>query len=77
MTLGDIYCTYCGIPTYTSSTYCSELCQMKAFNKVKPVHWPAPVDIRQSTVMGCICPPTSEQTCQNSLCPRKGVTITA
>lgn len=22
--------------------------------------------------MGCICPPTSEQTCQNSLCPRKG-----
>lgn len=21
--------------------------------------------------MGCICPPTSEQTCQNPLCPRK------
>ena len=22
--------------------------------------------------MGCICPPTSEQTCQNPACPRKG-----
>ena len=21
---------------------------------------------------GCVCPPTSEQTCQNPLCPRKG-----
>jgi len=25
---------------------------------------------------GCICPPTSEQTCQNPTCPRKPVTIT-
>ena len=24
---------------------------------------------------GCICPPTSEQTCQNPTCPRKPVTI--
>ncbi len=23
------------------------------------------------TPQGCICPPTSEQTCQNPLCPRK------
>lgn len=23
-------------------------------------------------VRGCICPPTSEQTCQAPLCPRKG-----
>ena len=23
------------------------------------------------TPMGCICPPTSEQTCQNPSCPRK------
>ena len=22
---------------------------------------------------GCICPPTSEQTCQNQLCPRKAL----
>jgi len=24
---------------------------------------------------GCICPPTSEQTCQNPTCPRKLMTI--
>jgi hypothetical protein len=24
-----------------------------------------------SSVVGCICPPTSEQTCQGPLCPRK------
>jgi hypothetical protein len=23
--------------------------------------------------MGCICPPTSEQTCQNGMCPRKPI----
>ena len=23
--------------------------------------------------MGCICPPTSEQTCMNPLCPRKPI----
>ena len=23
------------------------------------------------TLVGCICPPTSEQTCQNENCPRK------
>lgn len=22
---------------------------------------------------GCICPPTSEQTCQSPTCPRKGI----
>ncbi len=24
-----------------------------------------------SSPVGCICPPTSEQTCQNPVCPRK------
>ena len=24
---------------------------------------------------GCICPPTSEQTCQNPICPRKGAIV--
>jgi hypothetical protein len=23
--------------------------------------------------MGCICPPASEKTCENALCPRKGL----
>jgi hypothetical protein len=27
--------------------------------------------------MGCICPPTSEKTCENPMCPRKGITIGA
>lgn len=22
---------------------------------------------------GCICPPTSEKTCENPMCPRKGI----
>ena len=26
-----------------------------------------------SQPMGCICPPTSEQTCENQLCPRKAI----
>jgi hypothetical protein len=26
---------------------------------------------------GCICPPTSEKTCQAPLCPRRGVSIGA
>ena len=25
----------------------------------------------EGPIMGCVCPPTSEQTCQNPLCPRK------
>ena len=25
-----------------------------------------------TTSQGCICPPTSERTCQSPLCPRKG-----
>jgi len=27
--------------------------------------------VRHQQSMGCICPPTSEQTCMNPLCPRK------
>ena len=25
--------------------------------------------------MGCVCPPTSEQTCLNPMCPRKGIKV--
>lgn len=24
---------------------------------------------------GCICPPTSEKTCENPICPRKGLKV--
>lgn len=27
----------------------------------------------EGPVQGCICPPTSERTCQNPLCPRKPI----
>lgn len=27
-------------------------------------------------VQGCICPPTSEQTCMNPACPRRGISRT-
>jgi hypothetical protein len=32
---------------------------------------PAPTYASYSLPQGCICPPTSEQTCQNPACPRK------
>lgn len=27
--------------------------------------------------MGCICPPTSEKTCENPMCPRKPIKASA
>lgn len=41
-----------------------------------PVYWPP----LPTPPMGCICPPTSEQTCENPVCPRRnplrGITST-
>jgi hypothetical protein len=36
-----------------------------------------PISLPPAPPMGCICPPTSEQTCQNPVCPRKGPPTTA
>jgi hypothetical protein len=40
--------------------------------------WPAqpyqpqvPIGTTWTVPQGCVCPPTSEQTCQNPTCPRK------
>lgn len=30
-----------------------------------------------ATNYGCICPPTSEQTCQAAICPRRAIKVTA
>lgn len=30
-----------------------------------------PIQPTQPIVAGCICPPTSEKTCENPMCPRK------
>lgn len=35
----------------------------------------APKEYSKPQTQGCICPPTSEQTCQNQYCPRKPVLI--
>jgi hypothetical protein len=43
----------------------------KRRSKIQPLPHPALLGI--SGVMGCICPPTSEQTCMNPLCPRKPI----
>jgi len=31
-----------------------------------------PASVGAAPPMGCICPPTSEQTCDNPICPRRG-----
>ena len=38
----------------------------------QPAIWHIPQEPK-----GCICPPTSEQTCQAADCPRKGVSTAA
>jgi hypothetical protein len=40
--------------------------------------YPQPFVVQPVTPpMGCICPPTSEKTCENPMCPRKGIKISA
>lgn len=48
----------------TSGRCYDEYCPNR-FNPT-PTYQPAPP-------MGCICPPTSEKTCENPICPRKGL----
>lgn len=33
--------------------------------------FPPPMVAQPTTPMGCICPPTSEKTCEGPFCPRK------
>jgi len=55
------YCLYCGGPVDTGGNCptCSRWVQ------------PPPVRL-EPTPKGCICPPTSEMTCQAANCPRRG-----
>lgn len=50
----------------------AELARLRgALNEPQP-HWPRPVDVYQtSPSRGCICHPTSEQTCKSPICPRR------
>jgi hypothetical protein len=38
--------------------------------------WPPPYHAAP-VQQGCICPPTSEQTCQGPMCPRKSIRVSA
>lgn len=59
---------YCSMPGCPKTTGHCPLCQ-----PMQPLYNlpPAP----QFHPPGCICPPTSEKTCENSFCPRKTLRI--
>jgi hypothetical protein len=42
-----------------------------------PICFPTWQPSFQTQPQGCICPPTSEKTCENSFCPRKNIKISA
>lgn len=63
-------CAYCGRPIAAGA-------MMSYGNGGEPYHYEctqSPKSERSQT-MGCICPPTSEQTCQAAACPRRGIQI--
>ena len=50
-----------------ANVICSQYgCQKLKYQPIQP----QPVAPLKPPVIGCICPPTSEQTCQNPTCPR-------
>ena len=62
------YCGPCG----------NYLCTMYGCQRTAPCYQPTTVAPNYTPLPhGCICPPTSEQTCQNPVCPRKARTNTA
>jgi hypothetical protein len=60
--------SYCGLhPCGMTSSGC-----VFAHCPQYPAAWNSPLAPPMMPVpMGCICPPTSEQTCQNPACPRR------
>lgn len=42
-----------------------------------PQPWPPYYPPVYSYPMGCVCPPTSEKTCGNPMCPRKAPKVSA
>lgn len=56
------------VPAHTCPGWPCPICQP---------NWPQPLYQTAPPPMGCICPPTSEQTCQNPMCARKGIKISA
>ena len=48
-----------------------DLADQRAAETTDFVYRPPHSNKTRDGMMGCICPPTSEQTCENPLCPRK------
>ncbi len=57
------------------SCYCTGACRRYGTcSGLPPVgYWGAWPDWTSGPSLGCVCPPTSEQTCQSQLCPRKAL----
>jgi hypothetical protein len=66
-------CAYCGRPVINAPTVYGAAGE--AYH-VECTH-PGPRQQSMQYQAGCVCPPTSEQTCQASLCPRRGLSVTA
>lgn len=50
----------------------SPACRLYGCQNYRHPTWiPNPVFALPTSAPGCICPPTSEQTCQNPVCPRE------
>jgi len=63
------YCTgRCKMPPYTCSGYAPETEWRHPFGR-HPLT--SPYIGMESVQQGCICPPTSEKTCESRTCPRK------
>lgn len=69
MTCGKIGCQMS-----TAGTCGDPFCPMKGgfLPGIAPPYQVQPAPTFYPTPMGCICPPTSEQTCKNPACPRGG-----
>lgn len=62
--------TGCGAcNNYLCSMYGCQKYRYQQPSYMPPAYYPLPP-------MGCICPPTSEKTCENPACPRKARTAT-
>lgn len=52
-------------------------CPNNTFNRPNWQSPPVVTPLMPPQPMGCICPPTSEQTCGNPMCPRRAPAIGA
>ena len=62
----------CGRPECQTTAGCAHRGPNGEYCYFGPADWPRPVShLPVYQLTGCICPPTSEQTCMNPNCPRR------